>query len=631
MTTYGFARVSADSQSVDAQVKQLDHAGAGKVFREVARAAKPPARNCVALSILSNKAMCLGGVPQHPGRSIRLTGSQNTARLPYSAAAASVPHQTQPSPEPRPMTETPTFAHAAVAAPHHLAAVAGRAILAEGGNAVEAMVAMAATIAVVYPHMNSIGGDGFWLVRAPKGQVHYIEACGFAGALATIKRYRDLELAEIPARGPHAALTVPGAIGGWRLALELAKAQGGRLPLDVLLHDAIAHARDGYAQSVSEARYEPKEFTALREAPGFAATFLLEGKMPQAGTLRYATTLGETLAQLAKAGLDDFYRGDVAREIAADLERIGAPVTRDDLRRYEARTRPALQLRLEGRTLYNSQPPTQGLASLALLGIFEQLKVDRAEGFAHIHGLVEASKRALAIRDRVCTDFAQLNHRPADFLTPAALAREAGKIALDRAAAFPMQEEEGDTVWMGAIDAQGMAVSYIQSIFWEYGSGCVLPRTGVLMQNRGRSFALDAGAVNPLMPGRRPFHTLNPALAVYDDGRIMPYGAMGGDGQPQFQAQVFTRHEFGQGLAQAVDAPRFLLGRTWGEASASLKLENRFDPSLVRELERAGHVVEMSDHAYADSFGHAGALIRQPRGEIEAAHDPRSDGGAAGI
>ena len=160
------------------------------------------------------------------------------------------------------MTETPTFAHAAVAAPHRLAAEAGRAILAEGGNAVEAMVAMAATIAVVYPHMNSIGGDGFWLVRTPKGQVHYIEACGFAGALATIERYRDLELAEIPARGPHAALTVPGAVGGWQLALDLAKAQGGRLPLDVLLHDAIAHARDGYAQSASEARYEPKEFTA---------------------------------------------------------------------------------------------------------------------------------------------------------------------------------------------------------------------------------------------------------------------------------------------------------------------------------------------------------------------------------
>ena len=529
------------------------------------------------------------------------------------------------------MLESPTFARAAVAAPHHLASSAGRAILAEGGNAVEAMVAMAATIAVVYPHMNSIGGDGFWLVRTPKGQVHYIEACGFAGALATMARYRDLELAEIPARGPHAALTVPGAVGGWKLALELARAQGGRLPLDVLLHEAISRARDGYGQSASEARYEPKELAALRQAPGFADAFLHEGKTPAAGVLRHAKTLAGTLAQLAKAGLDDFYRGDVAREISADLERIGAPVTRDDLRRYEARTRPALKLQLEGRTLYNAQPPTQGLASLVLLGVFEQLGVSQAEGFAHIHGLVEASKRALAIRDRVCTDFSQLNHKPADFLTQAALATEAGKIKMDRAAPFPMPPEEGDTVWMGAIDAQGLAVSYIQSIFWEYGSGCVLPRTGVLMQNRGRSFALDAHAVNPLMPGRRPFHTLNPPLAVYDDGRIMPYGAMGGDGQPQFQAQVFTRHEFGQSLAQAIDAPRFLLGRTWGEASASLKLENRFDPTLLRALERAGHVVDVSDHAYADSFGHAGALIRHVRGEVEAAHDPRSDGGAAGF
>ena len=228
------------------------------------------------------------------------------------------------------MTRTQTFPRAAVASPHALANATGRAMLQEGGNAIEAMVAMAATIAVVYPHMNAIGGDGFWLIRTPDRRVHYIEACGYAGALATIQRYRALEVDAIPVRGPHAALTVPGAIGGWQIALEIAKASKGRLPLDVLLHDAIRFAREGYPQSASEARYAPKEIAALKRAPGFSDTFLLDGKTPPQDALRKAVKLGDTLAHLASSGLDDFYRGDVAREMAEDLARIGSPVTRED-------------------------------------------------------------------------------------------------------------------------------------------------------------------------------------------------------------------------------------------------------------------------------------------------------------
>ena len=529
------------------------------------------------------------------------------------------------------MIETPVFSRAAVAAPHRLAAATGETMLREGGNAVEAMVAMAATIAVVYPHMNGIGGDAFWLVREPGGVVHYVEACGFAGARATRAFYLKQGYDRIPARGPLAALTVPGAIGGWQLALEFARARGGRLPLDVLLHEAIGFARDGYRQSQSEARYRPAPGDTLYEAPGFAATFLDDGQVPQAGVMRRAGALGATLAHLSASGLDDFYRGDIARELAADLEALGSPVSRDDLRAYHARTRPPLVLHLPGRTLFNAPPPTQGLASLALLGIFEALHAPRDGGFAHIHGLIEATKRALSIRDRVCTDHGHLDHDPASFLTPAALQREAEAISASRAAPFPLPPARGDTIWMGAIDANGLAVSYIQSLYWEYGSGCVLPKTGVLMQNRGMSFSLDASARNPLEPGRRPFHTLNPPMAVYADGRVMPYGAMGGDGQPQFQAQVLSRVEGGAGLADAIDAPRFLLGRTWGSETTSLKLEARFDDGLVRALQRAGHETEVSPHAYHDGFGHAGALLRGRGGRIDAAHDPRSDGGAAGF
>lgn len=531
------------------------------------------------------------------------------------------------------MTETPVFAAAAVAAPHHLAAEAGRDILAAGGNAIEAMVAMAGAIAVVYPHMNALGGDGFWTIRTPDGKVRIIEACGYAGEKATIARYRAKGHEKIPVRGVDAALTVAGAVGGWIAALELSAAMGGRVPLRDLLARAERLAKEGAPVSRSEARYSVKEREDILAVPGFAAHFMgAEGKAPEAGAIRVQARLGAVFEQLAHAGLDDFYRGDVAREIAADLERAGAPVTRDDLRRYEARWRAPLSTRIGGATLLNAPPPTQGLCSLILHGVFDRLEARECGGFAHIHGLIEAAKRAYAIRDRVVTDFDHLAADPAAFLTPEALAREAAAVRMDRAAAWPFAKAEGDTIWMGAVDDRGIAVSFIQSVFWEYGSGLVLPQTGILWQNRGVAFSLEPDALNPLQPGRRPFHTLNTPMAVFDDGRVMPYGAMGGDGQPQFQAQLFFRAiRYGQGLAEAVDAPRFLFGRTWGKASATLKVENRFDSHLLDRLDRAGHEIEVIDKPYADMFGHAGALVAHPGGRIEAVHDPRSDGGAAGL
>jgi gamma-glutamyltranspeptidase/glutathione hydrolase len=529
------------------------------------------------------------------------------------------------------MKETEIFAKAAVAAPHHAAAATGRTLLAEGANAIEAMLGMAATIAVVYPHMNSLGGDAFWLVREPDGKMLYIEACGTAGSQATISAYRRMGYDTIPPRGPLAAVTIPGTVGGYRLAQEIAAAAGGRLSLADLLGDAIRLAREGYQVSSAEAKAEPFEFEALRAAPGFAETYLVEGKVPAAGTLRQHRALADTLEHLSRAGFDDFYRGDISREIAADMEKLGIPSTRSDLEGFHAQLRAPLSLRLPGRTHYNAPPPTQGIVSLFMLGLFERLGKIQVESFEHIHGLVEAAKRGLALRDKICTDFAHLPRDPADFLTPDALTREAAMIRMDRAASMPVPAADGDTVWMGAIDAEGRAVSFIQSIYWEYGSGCVLPATGILLQNRGFSFSLDAKALNPLTPGRRPFHTLNPAIAVFDDGRVMSYGSMGGDGQPQFQAQVFTRTLLGVPLAEAIDRPRFLYGKLWGAETPSLKLEARFDDGLIRKLKAAGHDVECANEPYLSRFGHAGGLIHYRNGRIEAAHDPRADGGAAGI
>ena len=527
------------------------------------------------------------------------------------------------------MSEDAIFSHAAVAAPHSLAAQAGRDVLIQGGNAVEAMVAMAASIAVVYPHMNAIGGDGFWLIRDAKGKTRAVEACGFAGEHATRAAYEAI--GGIPTRGPKAALTVPGAVGGWKAALELSAALGGMLPLADLLGPAIGQAREGVTISASEQRSQPRDAALLYDAPGFRETFFHEGEPPKAGATRRQLKLADTLAQLARSGLDDFYRGDIARELAADLEALGSPVTRANLRAYEARWREPLSIRTKDATLYNTPAPTQGLASLMILGICERLRVDEIEGVERAHALIEATKRAFAHRDVACVDFDLATHDFAALLAPASLQREADRIDMRRAASWPLAPEQGDTIWMGAIDAAGVAVSYIQSIYWEYGSGMVLPRTGVLMQNRGIAFSLDPASPRALKPGRRPFHTLNPALAVFPDGRVMSYGSMGGDGQPQFQAQVFGRIAAGQLLYDAVAAPRWLWGRTWGGESATVKVEAAYDDALAAALARRGHEIERMPADRGDLFGHAGALRRGAKGEIAATHDPRADGGALGV
>jgi oxamate amidohydrolase len=516
------------------------------------------------------------------------------------------------------------------AAPHHAAAEAGRAVLAEGGNAIEAMVAMAATIAVVYPHMNHIGGDGFWLIREPSGRVLALMAAGRAGSGARPELYRDYKI--IPARGALAALTVPGAVSGWAKALEIARAQRGRLPLDVLLADAIRRAREGYVVSKSQAQLTTDKLSELQDVPGFAATFLCEGKAPQTGTKLKQTAMAATLDHLAHVGLDDFYRGDVGSEIARDLEKIGSPVTREDIERHRCYLTEPLKVGVRAGTLYNTAPPTQGLASLLILALYDRLGVKEAEGFDHVHGLIEATKRAFDVRNKVVTDPDRLPHPVERYFEPQWLDAEVRHIDRNKATVWPAPKSKGDTIWMAAADGSGLVVSYIQSLYWEFGSGCVLPTTGTLMQNRGASFSLKPAALNKLEPGRLPLHTLNPALAVLNDGRVMSYGCMGGDGQPQTQAAVFTRHVlYGQSLEEAVDRPRWLLGRNWGAPRTNLRLEPRFDGHLVDRLIAVGHDVELLADPYSDIAGHAGAVVLHPDGMLEGVHDPRADSGACGV
>lgn len=515
-------------------------------------------------------------------------------------------------------------------APHHLAAMAGRDVLRDGGNAVEAMVAAAAAIAVTYPHMNAIGGDGFWLIHEPGREPVAVDACGPAATAATPAFYAGHD--NIPARGPKAALTVAGTVAGWARALEVARPWGPALPRERLLADAIRHAREGVAVSRSQHLLTTQKLAGLREAPGFADAFLVDGAAPAVGARLRQPVLGETLAQLARSGWDDFYRGALAAQIAHGLATVGSPVAAADLHAYRARVVEPLQVALRGCRVYNLPPPTQGLATLMILGLFERLGVAKGEEFDHVHGLVEATKQAFLVRDRVVTDPDRLAVDVGAFLAADDLDRRAAEIDPTRALPWPLPTQPGDTIWMGAMDREGRAVSFIQSVYWEFGSGVVVPGTGITWQNRGCSFSLAPDALNALAPCRRPFHTLNPSLARFGDGRVMAFGTMGGEGQPQTQAAVFSRYAlFGQPLQQAVSAPRWLLGRTWGEASTSLKLESRFEPGLVQALRTAGHVVEVLDAGFSDTMGHAGALVRHADGMLEGAVDPRSDGIVAGI
>lgn len=513
--------------------------------------------------------------------------------------------------------------------PHHLASESALAVLRHGGDAIEAMVAAAATIAVVYPHMNGIGGDGFWLIVPPEGEPVAIDASGAAGSLATADFYAGMSA--IPHRGYQAALTVPGTLSGWDEALKIAASLGGgNLPLSRLLADAIRYAERGIPVTHSQASATHGKYHELVNVPGFAETFLRNGEIPAAGSLFRQPRLARTLTRLATDGLDSAYRGPLAATIAGELQALGCPLTAQDLANHRARRRTPLKLQHSLGEIFNMTPPTQGLVSLAILGVTDRLAMAEADEVQTIHRIVEATKQAFSLRDRYITDPRHVTLPVQSLLDSAPLDEMATRIDDQHAAPWGNGKGPGDTVWMGVIDGNGLAVSFIQSIYHEFGSGVVLPESGILLQNRGAAFSLNSDHLLALAPGKQPFHTLNPAAARLHDGRTMVYGTMGGDGQPQTQAAIFTRHVIqGMPLQRAVSAPRWLLGRTWGQSSDSLKLEGGFSDATFAALREKGHEVEWLP-GLSEATGHAGAIVRHPDGMLEGAFDPRSNGSAAG-
>lgn len=522
------------------------------------------------------------------------------------------------------MIHTASSLRGMVTAPHHLAAQTGLDILKRGGTAPEAAVAVAATLTVVYPHMNSIGGDSFWIVREPDGNVHGVSACGAAAQGATLDLYKGFT--NVPWRGPLAANTVAGTLSGWEALL---KTVANPLPLEALLEQAVWYAENGVVVTKGGADIAASKDAELEAQYGYAGVFRPDNQPLKEGAVLKQPALARTLKALSGKGLRDIYEGDLARAVAADLARAGSPLSAADLAAHVATTPAPLTTKIGGARLYNMTPPTQGFASLMILALYDRLGVAGVETFAHLHGLIEATKQAFILRDRHIGDPAYMDFDPQALLSDtAALDALAEAINPERAQVWPHVPQAGDTVWFGVIDKDGRAVSAIQSTYFEFGSGLVLPETGIIWQNRGASFRLADSGWNALKPGRKPFHTLNPALAVFDDGRIMSYGTMGGEGQPQTQAAVFSRYNGGVPLQQAITAPRWLLGKTWGEESVSLKLEGRFAPELIAELKMAGHEVEIVSD-FTSMMGHAGALVRHRDGRMEGASDPRSDGGVA--
>jgi len=510
----------------------------------------------------------------------------------------------------------------AFTAPHYKAAQAGQDILDAGGTASEAMVAAAAMISVQYPHMNSIGGDGFWIISKVGEPPIAIDACGAAALNIDVDSYRN-KADELPDSGGHASLTMAGTISGWQQALQL---NGGNNTLRTLLKPAINAADQGVEVTQSLVDASEKTFPRLKDFPPFASVYLNQGQTLKLGDTVTNPTLANTFKHLAEVGLDDFYRGQLAEKMAADLAEVGSPLTLQDFHQHQAVVSTPLTVAISKGKLFNLDAPTQGLASLLILAIYDKL-VDQATTQAeHIHLLVEASKQAFIIRDQQITDPAYLTSPLQQWLADDVIEQCANNISMTQALPWPHVAKPGDTVWMGACDQYGTMVSFIQSVYWEFGSGVVLPSTGITWNIRGKSFTLDATHHNVLAAGKKPFHTLNPAYAELNDGRRFVYGTMGGEGQPQTQACLFSRHLYqGMSLTAAVAKPRWLLGRTWGDTTNNLRVENQLYKQYGATLKALGHdITVVADNN--ELMGHAGAIMLDEHGKTQATSDPRSDG-----
>jgi gamma-glutamyltranspeptidase/glutathione hydrolase len=522
--------------------------------------------------------------------------------------------------------------HGAVASSHYLASQAGFEVLKRGGHAVEAAIAMNAVLAVVYNHMAGLGGDLFCQIwDRGTTKVEALNGSGRSGEQVTRDAYTSRGMEKIPQRGPLAANTVPGVVDAWWQMHQ----RYGKLPWASLFEAAISFADEGYPISQKFRDYIAQYAGTLKEFQATARAFLPDGKPPAAGQVVRQRDLAASLRQIADGGAEVFYRGELAQRIIRHLCDAGGLLTDADFAEHTSDWVEPVRTTYRGYTVTELPPNTQGLTTLVLLNLIEPFNLndlgDNTADYYHLQA--EATKLAFIPRDRWVTDPAFLQ-MPLEEITSKAYADRLRKL-LDMGQARNEQEvrqqapdvDGGDTTYMCAVDTEGNCCSLIQSVYFEFGSAFMPEGTGILLQNRGSFFKLDPEHPNTLEPRKRTFHTIIPAMALKDDQPFLLFGSMGGEGQPQTQAAMFTRIvDFGYTIQQAIEAPRWLYGRTWGEESRTLKLEGRIPDGVATELKRRGHEVEMMED-WSQKMGHAqGIVIDQETGVLAAGADPRGDG-----
>lgn len=514
-----------------------------------------------------------------------------------------------------------------VATPHYLASQAGLRVLQDGGNAVDAIIAANAMLNVVYPHQCHIGGDLFAIVWDPRdSSLHGLNASGPAGASESVERLRSLGFSAAPTRGAN-SVTVPGTVGGWQALAE----RFGTRELGSVLSSAIAYARDGAPMSKLFARAVAANTDLIRKDPGASGVFLTHAW--RGGDVLRQPALAVTFERVAREGRDGFYRGAVADDIVQTLGGLGSAITHDDLASYEPEWVTPIRTVYRGYEVLEMPPNTQGPAVLLLANIAEGWPVTEmghttARG---IHAYVGAKHLAWQERDRHITD-PRFHDVPMErFLDKDIAATLRDSIDLERVGAQTgAPSEDGDTVYLCAVDRDGMVVSLIQSIYNNFGSGVVAPQSGVLFQNRGSAFSLDPRDANVIEPGKRPRHTLIPAMLLKNGAPDTVFGTMGADGQAQTQLQlILGMVDFELEPQEAIETPRWRStmdpdGRCW------LLIEAEVGAAVLADLRRRGHEVVIAER-WDSNLGHAQAIkIDRERGVLVGGADPRGDGIAAG-
>jgi gamma-glutamyltranspeptidase/glutathione hydrolase len=520
--------------------------------------------------------------------------------------------------------------HAMVASSQPLASQAGLEILKGGGNAVDAAIAMAAVLNVTEPNMTGVGGDAFMMVYSAKTKkIEALNASGRAPRALTAERVAGLGHKQMPLSGME-TITVPGAFDGWVTLLE----KHGTMKLPDLLAPAIALAENGFPVMEKTVADWIPEVEKLRRTPASASTYLVNGEAPKPGDIFVQKNLARTLRTLARGGRDAYYRGEIGRAIVDYCQKNGGYLTMEDLAEHKSTWVEPISTTYRGHTLYEFPPNNQGLTALLLLNILEgvDLASMRNDPARYYHTLIEATKIAFADRNRYIADPAFAKVPVQELLSRDYAAKRRALINPDKAIDPPAYGEVkmgSDTTYFTVVDKDRNAVSFINSLFNSFGSGVVAGETGIMLHNRGTGFVLQAGHPNRLEPGKRPFHTLIPAM-VFKDGRLlMTYGVMGGDIQAQGHAQVLINLiDRGLNLQQAIDAPRvrYVSGR-------GVMLEDTLPPPVVADLVARGHerVLPPPGIMHRALMGGGQAIMIDPRtGALLGASDIRKDGLAIG-